>query len=226
MTAWLKSAWNACCNFVSAGIDWLRNGFSAFLGFFRGIGVGIGNGINLIRQGFQNCINWIQEKISWFGECGQKIITTLVNGIKSVASKPVEAIKGIFKKVRNLLPFSDAKEGPLSTLTLSGQRTMTTFAEGVQLAQGAPSEAISKSLGQAKPTLEQPPIKKIVTKKNDGQDAESSDGPRDGQKAVIIEKLLLNVDFSKIKELPQLLKLVRELEEYANSTGDTAPEPA
>lgn len=27
-----------------------------------------------------------------------------------------------------MLPFSDAKEGPLSTLTLSGQRTMTTYA--------------------------------------------------------------------------------------------------
>jgi hypothetical protein len=36
--------------------------------------------------------------------------------------------------VRNLLPFSDAKEGPLSTLTLSGARMMETLSGGVKAA--------------------------------------------------------------------------------------------
>lgn len=62
---------------------------------------------------------------------GQMIIGTLVDGIKSAASGPVDAIKGIFAKIRNLLPFSDAKEGPLSQLTLSGSRIMSTLGEGI-----------------------------------------------------------------------------------------------
>jgi len=62
---------------------------------------------------------------------GRSIISTLVSGIKSRASGPVDAVKEIFSKVRNLLPFSDAKEGPLSQLTLSGSRIMSTLGEGI-----------------------------------------------------------------------------------------------
>ena len=56
------------------------------------------------------------------------IFSTFANGIKSAFTGAVDAVKGGLQKIRNLLPFSDAKEGPLSTLTLSGQRTMTTYA--------------------------------------------------------------------------------------------------
>jgi methyl-accepting chemotaxis protein len=49
-------------------------------------------------------------------EAGKKILTTLVDGIKSVANKPIEIMKNIVQKIRNLLPFSPAKEGPLKDL--------------------------------------------------------------------------------------------------------------
>lgn len=62
---------------------------------------------------------------------GAKLIDTLKEGILSAASGLVDSVKDVFQKVRNLLPFSDAKEGPLSTLTLSGSRLMTTLGEGV-----------------------------------------------------------------------------------------------
>lgn len=64
-------------------------------------------------------------------ECGAKLLTTIVDGIKSAAGALVDSVKGVFQRVRNLLPFSDAREGPLSTLTLSGSRLMTTLGEGV-----------------------------------------------------------------------------------------------
>jgi TP901 family phage tail tape measure protein len=47
---------------------------------------------------------------------GRKILSTLVEGIKSFANKPVETLKGIVQKMRNLLPFSPAKEGPFRDL--------------------------------------------------------------------------------------------------------------
>jgi hypothetical protein len=44
---------------------------------------------------------------------GKKIVESLWRGIEALAMKPVEAMKSIVQKIRNLLPFSPAKEGPL-----------------------------------------------------------------------------------------------------------------
>jgi phage-related protein len=48
-----------------------------------------------------------------FFTAGKKIVESLWKGIESLAMKPVEAMKNIVQKIRNLLPFSPAKEGPL-----------------------------------------------------------------------------------------------------------------
>jgi hypothetical protein len=86
----------------------------------------------------------------WFGsislfESGKKMLDTLVAGIKSVASAPVEAIKDVLGKVREYLPFSDAKVGPLSQLTLSGQKVVDTLREGM-LSANPLTDDISKQL--------------------------------------------------------------------------------
>lgn len=232
VTAWLRSAWDACCNAVSAGIQWLQGGFQAFLGFFQGIGQGISQGIDFIRQGFNNVVTWIQEKISWFGEAGKRLITTFVDGIKSVAMAPVNAVKNIFGKVKNLFPHSDAKEGPLSTLTLSGQRTMTTFADGVALAQDAPVKAVEKGFQKVDWTLTREPAKKVKLGGESQQNQDDGEGSRSGgEKNVIIQKLLMQVDVKKIKDLQLLLSLLKEVEDYTNANGgevdtDAQPEPA
>jgi len=50
--------------------------------------------------------------ISLYG-AGARLVKTLWEGIKSLANKPVEEFKNIVQRIRNLLPFSPAKEGPL-----------------------------------------------------------------------------------------------------------------
>ncbi|MFR1618481.1 MAG: phage tail tape measure protein, partial [Dysosmobacter welbionis] len=130
VTAFLQNAWDTACSKITAGLEWLK-------------------------QGFQSIMDWIGEKIAWFGEAGRRLVTTFVDGIKSVAMAPINAVKGIFGKISNLFPHSDAKEGPLSTLTLSGKKTMTTFAEGVTLAEDAPANAITKGLEGARVSLQQ-----------------------------------------------------------------------
>ena len=47
---------------------------------------------------------------------GRKIVESLWKGIETLAMKPVEAMKSIVQKIRNLLPFSPAKEGPLKDI--------------------------------------------------------------------------------------------------------------
>jgi TP901 family phage tail tape measure protein len=66
-----------------------------------------------------------------FYDSGMALLQTLADGIMAAVNKPVEAIKGALSKVREFLPFSDAKVGPLSELTLSGQKIMTTLGDGM-----------------------------------------------------------------------------------------------
>ena len=73
---------------------------------------------------------------NWFAsfslyDSGMKMLQTLADGIKAAAYAPVEAISGALGKVREYLPFSDAKVGPLSQLTLSGQKVVDTLREGM-----------------------------------------------------------------------------------------------
>lgn len=115
---------------LTVALVWLYNRFEAvrtaiqFTTFFLGFLLG-----NLLK--LATISGWLN-----LFQSGRQIVVTLVSGIKSMAMAPVEAIKGIFAKVRNLLPFSDAKEGPLSQLTLSGSRIMQTL--GVGITRAAP----------------------------------------------------------------------------------------
>lgn len=49
-------------------------------------------------------------------QAGAKIIKSLWEGMKSLANKPVEVMKSIVQKIKNFLPFSPAKEGPLKDI--------------------------------------------------------------------------------------------------------------
>jgi len=49
-------------------------------------------------------------------DAGSNILNTLTQGILNAANGPIEAIKGVVQRIRNHLPFSPAKEGPLRDL--------------------------------------------------------------------------------------------------------------
>ncbi len=83
-------------------------------------------------------------------ESGRALIQTFVAGVKSAASAPVEAVKGVLSRVRKLLPFSDAKEGPLSQLTKSGQAIVKTLAQGaLSVPQNTLSAPLEATLGRS-----------------------------------------------------------------------------
>ena len=190
-------------------------------------------------QGIQNIKNAISGAFAWFRESGKKILTTFTEGIKSAISAPVEAVKSGLQKIRNMLPFSDAKTGPLSTLTLSGQRTMTTYATGLQQAASAPVEAMGGAMAQinaqlspqltpAEPetvgiTETRTPVRTVERREVSKETTETSTSS-EKEKGVNIHEFHLTVDFSKLKELPMLIKFLREIEDYANANGLTMQE--
>lgn len=227
VTAWIASTFGPWVDGIKSGFDWISEKISGFIGFFMNIGPNVSqalsNAVGIIRGKFEELKQWLGGLPASFVEAGKNMLKGFVEGVLSFALHPVEAVKGIFQKVRNLMPFSDAKEGPLSSLTLSGQRTMTTFAEGISLAEDAPASAFSQGMEKTKLSLSQETLESnrlgLEKRRADEMAAEE-------RKGVFIETLKLYVDFSKIKDLPKLLKLLKEIENYVNANGAPEEKPA
>ena len=200
---------------------------TAMSGIVQGIGQKFTEAGSAFMTGLGNIKNTVTGAVTWFFDSGKKIVSTFANGIRSAFSGAVDAVKGGLQKIRNLLPFSDAKEGPLSTLTLSGQRTMTTYAHGLALAQDAPADAMEQGLQKAKAALGREPVEKVnIGGDHSGEDADTAegDGTRSNGKQVIIQKLIMQVDLKKIKDLQMLLSLLKEVEDYSEGNGDNDPD--
>ncbi|MFW5455010.1 phage tail tape measure protein [Thioalkalivibrio sulfidiphilus] len=103
--------------------------------------------LGLLMNGFEAARGYL-DGIDW-SESGRAILGTLAEGIKSVAGAPLEAVRGVLGKARELLPFSDAKTGPLSDLTASGAAIPRTIGEGVSLGGDALGHSLRETLGRA-----------------------------------------------------------------------------
>jgi len=66
-----------------------------------------------VKGVFTGFVEWITGLGDRFFQAGSNIVNSIWRGIKSMINKPIDAIKGMVTKIRNLLPFSPAKEGPL-----------------------------------------------------------------------------------------------------------------
>lgn len=99
-----------------------------------------------IKDILSRAVSRIGEFISPFFNAGKRLILAIVDGVKSAAGAVYDAVKGVLNKARNLLPFSDAKEGPLSDLTKSGKRFSETFASGILRGASAIQNAANRAL--------------------------------------------------------------------------------
>jgi phage-related protein len=142
----VQFVWTTICSVIQIAWAIISGLIQTALGLLTGDWEMAWNGIKTIFEGIWNgIINFLGGLGSLFYDSGKAIITTLVDGIKSMAMAPVNAIKGVLEKVREFLPFSDAKKGPLSALTYSGGAVMTTLATGVNKQQGALQDALNNA---------------------------------------------------------------------------------
>lgn len=134
---------------VAAGI-WLYKNWDTVVEFF-------GWAWESIKGFFFDSVAWIKNQLAVLGnfvssldlfERGKELLMTLGRGILSVVGYPSKMVGKALKKVRDLLPFSDAKIGPLSELTASGASIMETLGHGVHRAASAPVDAVREGLGQ------------------------------------------------------------------------------
>lgn len=113
-----RAAWVVIKDSASAGMDFLMGRPGQYIDFLGGM-------------------------YQMFFDAGARLWTTFADGIKSVISAPVELIKKGVALIDEYLPHSDARRGPLSRLTWSGQRLMTTFAAGIPKGYDALTKAMS-----------------------------------------------------------------------------------
>ncbi len=260
VTAWLSNTWNGFVNGVKAGFEWVKNlfagmptwlqvaiaAFMPFIGiplliinnwgsiteFFRNLWAGI---TGVFTNGIQGIKDFISGSLKWFRESGSKILTTFTEGIKSAISAPIDAVKGGLAKIRKLLPFSDAKEGPLSTLTLSGRRVFETITTGMVQTQNLPAEVTEQAFSDVNLAANsedaeaafggsgitsQGEIKKVSLREVSKEKTESSQSSKEKDNGTVIQKLVVQVDISKLKDLPMLFKLLKEIEDYTNGNGN------
>lgn len=116
-------------NALSGFINWIASTAQAFASFRQNI---IGNVINFINGLPQTFYN-----------AGKGLFEAFKNGIASAANGVVEKVKSVLGKIRSMLPFSDAKVGPLSNLTYSGTQLGETFAKGILMSQNAIDKAMN-----------------------------------------------------------------------------------
>ena len=149
--AWVKAAWDSALNYISVPIaglwDWLR---SDPPGLFYGIKFAWDEALSYLETPFSGIFGWIAD--AWRSVMdslwglvpapirrlldgdGSGILDTITDSVDENAGEPAEATRGALQRVRDLLPFSDAREGPLSRLTEAGRSIMRTIAAGVSAA--------------------------------------------------------------------------------------------
>jgi phage-related protein len=91
----VQNAWKLIGNAISLGID-------AVLGLIRGLGKSVGGEFGRIAERFY--------------KAGKGFMEMLKKGIESMVNKVLGAIEKVAGKMRDFLPFSPAKVGPLSDL--------------------------------------------------------------------------------------------------------------
>jgi len=165
----LKAIGRAVFDFLTTPFCWARDvvvgvwgfisgTFTAMGGFFTSAAARIGEAIlNLpiiatLRHLFTTVRDFFTGDTT-FLEAGKRLIMTLGDGIVSMATYPYRKVKEVLGKIRNLLPFSDAQEGPLATLTASGAALLKTFAQGMSASAGVPGKVFAGAVKGLAPML-------------------------------------------------------------------------
>jgi phage-related protein len=128
--------WNYMQHAFSRVLDAITNGISTIWGWLGGLGQRIITGLGDIGTQLWNY--------------GVHIMQRFVDGIGSMAGAAVNAFKSALGPLAKFVPFSPAKEGPLSGSgdpLYWGQNIIKRMAEGMGSAQGTLGTAMKNALG-------------------------------------------------------------------------------
>ena len=214
---------------AAAAVEGVKGYYTAGFDFLNTLTGGKLNGIKeLWSQGMAKVRGVVDGAVNLFKQSGAKIMETFTEGIRSAVNKPVEAVKGALSKIRQMLPFSDAKEGPLSQLTLSGRRVFETIHTGMSQTASLPADT-ARDAFQALSDENQEggaAFARLLTggreeRKPSGQGSIWSQKQQGG--GTVIQRLELHVSLERMKDLPLLFKLIDDIKEKTNGNVSVTP---
>lgn len=162
-TAWgivfdaVKIAWSLISGVVMFGIHQVKNIIDVVLDILTGNwGKAWADLKRLVSQALSDVTSTIGNVAAGFGhllwDAGANIIKGLIGGIKSMAGGAGNAIKDVVSGIRQYLPFSPAKVGPLSgsgSPDIAGAKIGSMLATGIQASVPTVSQATNRLAGGA-----------------------------------------------------------------------------
>lgn len=165
----------------------LLDGYLAYIGWLRDGVVGIATGIrDRVVEFFGGLKDGAIEKVvalvdrvkaikedvlgfftgagTWLLDAGKKIVQGLIDGIGRMVGKVGDAIGSVTQKVRNFLPFSPAREGPMSgrgAPSIAGAKIASMLAAGMRSQVGLVSSAGASLAGAAALTPGGPAVPRL-----------------------------------------------------------------
>lgn len=141
---------NRVINTVSGLWSRARSLFSAGV---RSLGTSVRSGLSNVLTFFRNLPGQIGRIMGNLGSllfnAGQNVVQGLINGIYNMIGRLATAASSMASTIRSYLPFSPAKEGPLSgagSPDNSGRQIAQMVADGILANVNAPANAMSRAL--------------------------------------------------------------------------------
>ncbi|MBL1100150.1 hypothetical protein [Streptomyces coffeae] len=156
---WAVAKWNALLTWLKAFPGRAVGAISSLGGRLSSTASSAGSRmVSAITAKISSAISWIRgmpgRAVSALGNLGSKLynggrslISGFINGIVSKAGDLYNKAKSLVGKVRNLFPFSPAREGPFSGrgyTTYSGRALIGDWAHGITQQQGAVTGAMAR----------------------------------------------------------------------------------
>lgn len=120
--AWFTGLWTKVKAIFRAGWDGIKSLFLNYtphglvIKHWDKIVAWFANLWSWVKAIFNGFTSWLFGLGTTFLNAGKNIVDSIWKGIKSVAHKPIEAIRGMVSKIRDYLPFSPAKTGALKDI--------------------------------------------------------------------------------------------------------------
>ena len=182
IVTWLGDLLDSFLSFGAAVWNTLAGGAVAIFDFYVGIWSSI---FGLVRSAITGAVDFLGGLAGTFFTSGAALWEAFTGGIMSVLSGPVAAVQKGLALVRDLLPFSDAKTGPLSQLTENGRRLLSTIGEGVRIEAPRLSDTVGSALdfsgrfGEKADVDNAPDGRQLVIQGNVIIQVEKMDNPKD-----------------------------------------------
>lgn len=110
----ITSIWNGIRSVITSVLNGIRSVVSSIFNGLRGIVSGAMNGVrSAVSSGMRGALSVVTGMISNFFNAGKNIVGAIADGIKGAIGKVTGAISSVASKIRDFLPFSPPKTGPL-----------------------------------------------------------------------------------------------------------------